>query len=126
MQKTIAIIALLAFNQSAFCQITDPDQRMRWFNLQRLAIEVRELENCQFFDMKDPRYGQAYARAADETGLAIEAYIAAYPSGRGRTETVSAYRYRVWQVAIRTGIEKSRQGAQLNESSCQLLLIGKN
>jgi hypothetical protein len=45
MQPVAGLVVVFAFPASqAPAQITDPDQRMRWFNLQRLAIETNKIE----------------------------------------------------------------------------------
>lgn len=113
---TLAIcFAMLASQASA--QITDPDQRMRWFNLQRLAIETQELEACRFHATVEPneKFQAALNRAAGETAAAIEAYVAKYPTV-SKDESVDAYRYRVWRIAIRAGIEKTK--ALPDKSAC--------
>ena len=38
------------------------------------------------------------------------AYIAKYPDGRGSLETPDAYRYRVWDVALKVGRERAWAG----------------
>lgn len=124
MKGTLALVGVLACLSSATsAQISDPDQRMRWFNLQRLAIETNEIEACQFLDPADQIYSGAYYRAATETAAAIEAYIAKYPNGRGNHETPDAYRYRVWSVAMKVGIEKARSGSQMDKSICRIMIM---
>jgi hypothetical protein len=123
---TLTLVVVFTFLASqASAQITDPDQRMRWFNLQRLAIETREIEACQFLNPSEQRYTDAYYRAAGEMAAAIEAYISKYPDGRGKQETPDAYRYRVWSVALRVGIEKARSGKQMNVSACQIMVFSR-
>src|SRR4051794_34161134 len=109
--------ALLASQASA--QIADPDQRMRWFNLQRLATETEELNNCWLADPE--RYKAAYYKAATETGAAVQAYIEKYPE-TFKDESADAFRYRVWSVALGVGKEKARSPQQLKSEFCALLI----
>ncbi|MCC8937428.1 hypothetical protein H8A99_13335 [Bradyrhizobium sp. Arg68] len=118
--------AMMVVCSVADAQITDPDQRMRWFNLQRLATEVEDIQHCSTLNLNDRRYQEAYYRAATETTAAIESYLSKFPNeGRGKYETTEAYRYRVWHVAITAGKEKARPVKLLTEATCQIILMGR-
>jgi hypothetical protein len=120
----LVVLGLLASQASA--QITDPEQRMRWFDLQRLATDTAEIEACQFLNLPEAsKYTAAFYKAASETSAAIEAYIAKYPDGRGKQETPNAYRYRVWDVALKAGRDKAWAGKRANESLCRVLLMSR-
>ena len=54
---------------------------------------------------------------------AIEAYIAEYPDGREKHETPDAYRYRVWDVALKAG--HALAGKRISEPLCRLLIISR-
>jgi hypothetical protein len=121
---TLALVVAFTFLSSqATAQFNDPDERMRWFNLQRLAVEAREIEACQVLDLAEQRYRAAYYRAAGELAAAVEDYISKYPSNRWKQETPEAYRYRVWSVALDVGREKARSVKAINKSVCELLTI---
>jgi hypothetical protein len=112
---------------AASAQIADPEQRMYWFNLQRLTAEAAGIEACNLRSLPNRSYDpQPYYRAAGEAAVAIEAYIQRYPEqGRWKNESPEAYRYRIWQTAILAGQEKGRSGKQLTDFDCHLLLHGR-
>ena len=119
-------ISFAMITSQASAQITDPDQRMRWFNLQRLAIETKEIDTCRLLVQAEPKqkFQSAYDSAASETANAIEAYIKQFPNiGRFKDESTDAYRYRVWNVTMGVGAEKARSFKQLNQSECDLLTL---
>lgn len=109
----------------ASAQIADPDQRMRWFNLQRLAIETKEIDTCRLLVQAEPKqkYQAAYDSAASETATSIEAYIKKYPNGRFNDKSPDAYRFRVWSVTMGVAAAKARPFKQLNQSECDLLTL---
>jgi hypothetical protein len=121
MRRLAFTIAFAMFSGIASAQISAPEQRMYWFNLQRLATETTEIENCEALNSFDAKYRDAYYRAAADTAVAIEKYIARYPNGQWELESPDAYRYRVWSVAMRVGMQKARSSEQL-KSTCALFL----
>jgi hypothetical protein len=123
MRTATFVLAFSLIGESAIAQITDPEHRMRWFNLQRLATETAEIELCSIVNLKDQRYQVAYYRAASDTAAAIEKYLAQYPEGRAKQEAPEAYRYRVWYVAITAAKEKARSIQQMNEITCRTMLL---
>lgn len=127
MKKFILLLAVSAFLISqASAQITDPEQRMRWFDLQRLATETAEIEACQFVSPSETdKYTAALYRSAGETATAIEAYIVKYPEARWKQESPAAYRYRVWDTALKVGREKAWAGKRVSESLCRIVLLGR-
>ena len=102
-------IAILLGIGAASGQISDPEQRMRWFDLQRLATEALELDRCQFYELKEGtnKFLSAHYLTADEMTAAIDSYVSKYPT-RARGESTNAFRYRVWAIAIRVSLEKAR------------------
>lgn len=126
MKSWVIVGAFTLLATQTVAQITDPEQRMRWFNLQRLATETAEIEACQFVVPSEvDKYTAALYGSAGETATAIEAYIAKYPDGRGKQESPGAYRYRVWDVALKVGREKAWAGKRANESLCRVLLLSR-
>ncbi len=67
-------IAILLGIGAASGQISDPEQRMRWFDLQRLATEALELDRCQFYELKEGtnKFLSAHYLTADEMTAAID------------------------------------------------------
>ena len=122
MKCAVFLLAIL-LTGAVSAQITDPDQRMYWFNLQRLAAEAAEIEACNLRQMKTDDFDwQVYYRAAAATNAAIEAYVRRYPEqGRGENEPTDAYRYRVWQTTILAGHEKARSGDRISDVECNLI-----
>ncbi len=113
---------LIATGIGAPAQFTDPIQRKDWFDLQRTATDVANLEGCRAqAGYKDESALAAYMTASAQLAKDIGAYLDKYPNGRGSNESIDAYRYRVWSVTLRVGREKATPLNQLNPSKCQLL-----
>lgn len=97
------------------------EQRMHWFYLQKLATDIKELELCNGNDPAVKKVEQALYLRRDELAKAIEDYVNRYPAGRGDHETVPAFRFRVWDVALKVGTEKARPRSELSEGMCSVL-----
>ena len=51
--------------------------------------------------------------------MKIEEYVKKYSAERGKTETVAAFRYRVWKVSLQVGDTKYRK--DLTVSACDAM-----
>src|SRR4029077_4860681 len=107
------LTCVLSSTSACFAEVADKDQRIRWLNLQKLAIEARELNRCtgviwvEDISAFEP-ITRAYFRKTDELAKAIEEFVSRYSNRRGKDETIPAFRYRVWDVTLQAGAEKAR------------------
>jgi hypothetical protein len=121
------------------CRAQTPDEDMKrdWLNLQQLATEVRELEECGIVVLvKDAtaqqvqlldRIGASYDQKSEALTNAIEGFIIKYSTVQGSTaprrpgESIASFRYRVWSVSLRVGESKHRNRNQLTTVMCDAM-----
>jgi hypothetical protein len=111
---------------TCLAEIADKEQRTRWLALQKLAIEVKELNRCTAVVSVEDLAGfqpitQAYNRKTDELARAIDDFATRYADRRTKQETAFAFKYRVWDVTLQAGTEKARPAAALNREACSAL-----
>lgn len=103
---------------AAVAQSGDAERDKNWFNLQKLAIDIYEAENCVFKitdDIERKRLMIVEARRTDVFVKAIDEYLVKYE--KAPRETAEGFKFRVWEVALRVGLEKARP---MDASYCQL------
>ena len=107
-------------------EIVDKEQRTRWFNLHKLAIDVKELNRCTAVVSVEDLAAfepivRAYNRKTDELAKAIEEFVSRYADRRSKQETVFSFRYQVWDVSLQAGAEKARPVSALYRDACSAL-----
>ena len=117
----ICSAAILVLASAASAQITDKQQQMHWYYLQKLAIDTKELESCFFNPNEIKGVREAYYRRMDELATLIEDYVAQYSETRGKEESVPAFRYRVWDTTLGVGVNKARPSSELIPALCDTL-----
>ena len=90
----------------------DPEQEKSWFFLQRIAKDIRELENCLAVvgahgGVTRPYLAQRQKKAELFVDQA-DAYVQHYGQSRGKEESLREFRFRVWSVALDAGREDAR------------------
>jgi len=105
---------------TAAAQGDDAERDKSWFNLQKLAIDIYEAENCVFKTINDierERLMIVEARRTDVFVKAIDEYLA--KNEKAPRETVEGFKFRVWEVALRVGLEKARS---VDASYCRTMI----
>jgi hypothetical protein len=112
MRPIVVIAMLLAAAVSARAQIADPEQRKSWFNLQKLAADIEELNRCfAVLTTRDNRTVELpnyYARI-EEFVSEVDEYVRKYVDRRGKEESPAVFRFRVWQVSLNAGAQQARR-----------------
>lgn len=123
MRYLYCLVFFVASYSIARAQIPDQEQRMHWFYLQKLAKDVRELEACTILESPDIKMSNVYYKKTDELGVAIENYVTRYSSTRPKHETIPAFRYRVWHVAMIAGDQDARPLKEMTVGICDIFKI---
>jgi hypothetical protein len=122
----LVLTGLLLSASACFAETAEQEQRTRLLSLQKLATDARELERCQAVVSVEniaefqPIVG-SYYRKTDELAKSIEDFVSRYAAKRSKQETVPAFRYRIWEASLRSGVEKARPVSALNRESCGAL-----
>jgi hypothetical protein len=122
----LVLTGLLLSAYASFAETADQESRTRLLSLQKLATDARELERCQtVVSVENIAEFQpivsAYYRKADELAKSIDDFVSRYAAKRGKQETVLAFKYRIWEVSLWSGVEKARPASALNRESCGAL-----
>ena len=121
-------LALIGVLVAASPSLAQPaaDERTAAANLQKLAIEVRELDRCMaIVSVEDisafEPLTRTYYRKADELAKAIDDHAARFAARRSKHETALSFKYRVWESTLRAGSERARLPPALNRQVCTAL-----
>ncbi|QIG51803.1 hypothetical protein G5V57_31300 [Nordella sp. HKS 07] len=135
------VLGVLALSGSPNLSAQTPDQdreRERSY-LKALAIEVRELEECQFVllvkdssaqrDQIMERLSASYDQKSEALTNAIEGFITKYATVQGSTaprrhdESLASFRYRIWSFSLRAGNAKYRKTLTVAACSAMVSLL---
>ena len=120
----VVILNVATFTMVADAQITDPVQRKDWIYLHTLAKDIEELNRCavnhssSFSENQTKALWASYYRLVREFVVEIDRYIRKYSDRRSKTETVEAFRFRVWKMSLEVGGSEART---LDKQMCTTL-----
>ena len=124
MKRIALLLSLLP--SAAFGQVLQPDQLAAWERLKINAALTSELLNCgvtvSIVDDKGKlanRIWDTHSRRAEDLMHSIDAYVLKYSERRGASETLPAFRWRVWRQTISIGEKDAR--SFLNAADCERL-----
>ena len=119
----MATSILFFWSLGAEAQIAETDQRKSWFYLQKLAVDLKEQENCFMYaalagQAQMNKASEGYRVKVEEFVSEADAYASKYLNTRGKSESAAVFRFRVWRVPIEIA---QKEAKQLDKFACEAI-----
>jgi len=126
----ILLVALVAIptvlSSATFAQDRDEERRLSYVRPQEAVKHVEELFNCAVIfglaKLNLDTLWETYYRMATKATVQIEDHIQKYRNTRDQKESLEAFKFRIWSVAVVAGKGKARSVKELDIPSCSSLI----